>query len=156
SDTRLVADPARLAAARTLWMPRGDTLDARFAARVVDWVRAGGALVVTDPNAFARTSTGASLAAVRDQLIGAPLGPVRTGSILQVPPGALGTGVPDDLLSLPIDIPHARAFAAVPAGASVVARFVDGAPAAILNPVGAGRVLAFSADPMSPSVLDEP
>jgi hypothetical protein len=93
---------------------------------------------------------------VRDQLIGAPLGPRRSGSILAVQPGALGAGAPDDLLSLPIDAPRPRAFAAVPAGASVVARFIDGAPAAILNPVGAGRVLAFSADPMTPSVLDEP
>ena len=38
----------------------------------------------------------------------------------------------------------------------MVARFLDGAPAAIVRPVGAGRVLAFSADPMAPSVLDEP
>lgn len=156
ADTRLVADPARLAAARTLWMPRGDTLDAQFAARVADWVRAGGTLITTDPDAFTRAPDGSSLSAVRDQLIGAPLGPRRSGSILAVQPGALGAGAPDDLLSLPIDAPRPRAFAAVPAGASVVARFIDGAPAAILNSVGAGRVLAFSADPMSPSVLDEP
>ena len=36
------------------------------------------------------------------------------------------------------------------------ALFIDGAPAAILRRVGAGRVLAFAADPMVPSVLDEP
>jgi len=156
ADTRLAADPARLAAARTIWMPRGDTLDAPFAARLADWVRAGGTLVVTDPDAFTRAPDGSSLAAVRDQLIGAPLGPRRSGSILEVQPGALGAGAPDDLLSLPVDAPRQRAFAGVPAGASVVARFLDGAPAAIVNPVGAGRVLAFSADLMSPSVLDEP
>ncbi len=156
ADTRLTADPARLAAARTLWMPRGDTLDAGFAARVAGWVRAGGTLVVTDPDAFTRTPGGASLAPVRDALIGAPLGPRRRGSILEVQPGALGAGSPDDLLSLPIDTPRPRAFAGIPAGASVVARFLDGAPAAILRTVGAGRVLAFSADLMAPSVLDEP
>jgi hypothetical protein len=38
----------------------------------------------------------------------------------------------------------------------VVARFIDGAPAALLRDVGRGRVLAFSADPMSPGVLDAP
>jgi hypothetical protein len=38
----------------------------------------------------------------------------------------------------------------------VVARFIDGAPAAIARPVGAGRVLAFAADPMAPGVLDDP
>ena len=44
ADTRLAAEPARLAAARTLWMPRGDTLDAAFADRLAAWVRAGGTL----------------------------------------------------------------------------------------------------------------
>lgn len=156
SDTRLVADPTRLAAARTLWMPRGDTLDPAFATTLADWVRAGGTLVVTDPAAFTRAPDGTSLATVRDALIGAPLGPVRRGSALEVQPGALGTGAPDDLLTLPVDSARRRAFAAVPAGASVVARFLDGAPAAILRPVGAGRVLAFSADLMAPSVLDGP
>ena len=156
ADTRLVQDPARLAAANTLWMPRGDTLDPVFAQRVADWVRAGGTLIVTDPDAFTRTPAGASLAGVRDALVGAPLGPPRAGTVLEVQPGALGTGTPDDLLTLPIDAARPRAFAAVPAGASVVARFIDGAPAAILRPVGAGRVLAFSADLMAPSVLDGP
>lgn len=156
ADTRLVSDPARLAAAKTLWMPRGDTLDPVFAQRVADWVRAGGTLIVTDPAAFTRTPTGTSLAGVRDVLIGAPLGPPRSGTVLEVQPGALGAGTPDDLLTLPIDSAGPRAFASVPTGASVVARFIDGAPAAILRPVGAGRVLAFSADLMAPSVLDGP
>ena len=156
ADTRLLAEPARLAAARTIWMPRGDTLDAAFAARLADWVRAGGTLVVTDPRAFTRAPDGSSLAAIRGALVGAPLGPPRRGSVLAVEPGALGAGAPDDLLTLPVDTPRPRAFSAVPPGARVVARFLDGAPAAILNPVGAGRVLAFSADPMTPGVLDEP
>ena len=81
ADTRLQAEPARLARARTLWLPRGDTLDAGFAQAVVAWVRAGGTLIVTDPDAFGRTPSGATLAPVRDELIGAPLGPRRTGTI---------------------------------------------------------------------------
>lgn len=156
ADTRLAAEPGRLAAARTLWLPRADTLDGPFADQVAAWVRGGGTLVVTDPEAFTRTGTGASLAGVRDALIGAPLGPPRPGRMLLVEPAALAPGSPDDLLSVPIDAPVARAFAGVPAGASVVARFIDGAPAAIVRQVGAGRVLAFASDPMTPSVLDEP
>ncbi len=120
SDARLVREPARLAAARTIWMPRGAVLDATFAQRIVDWVRAGGTLIVTDPDAFTATPAGArgpSLAGVRDTLIGAPLGPPRRGSILEVAPGALGAGVPDDLLDLPVDSADPRAFAAVPADA---------------------------------------
>jgi hypothetical protein len=156
ADTRLAAQPSRLAAARTIWLPRADTLDAPLADALAAWVRSGGTLVVTDPDALTRTPAGAPLAPVRDALIGAPLGPPRPGRILQVEPGALGAGVPDDLLTLPLDGDQARGFAGVPAGASVVARFIDGAPAAIARPVGAGRVLAFASDPMVPSVLDEP
>jgi Beta-galactosidase len=156
ADTRLSAQPARLAAARTLWLPRADALDARFADQVAAWVRAGGTLIVTDPEAFTRSPSGAPLAGVRDALIGAPLGPPRPGRMLLVEQGALAPGLPDDLLTAPIDAERAQAFAAVPAGASVVARFIDGAPAAIARRVGAGRVLAFASDPMVPSVLDEP
>ena len=76
--------------------------------------------------------------------------------MLQVDPGALAAGLPDDLLTVPLVTPGARGFAAVPAGARVVARFIDGAPAAIVRPVGAGRVLAFAADPMGPAALDDP
>ena len=159
SDERLMREPQRLAAARTVWMPRGSVLDAPFADQLVAWVRAGGTLIVTDPDAFTTTPAGTrhpSLAAQRDALIGASVGPVRTGTVLEVQPGALGAGVPDDLLDIPIDSPNPRAFASVPADATVVARFLDGAPAAILRQVGAGRVLAFSADPMAPGVLDGP
>ncbi len=156
ADSRLLREPARLAAARSIWLPRAETLDAPMARALADWVRAGGTLIVTDPEAFTRTTTGASLASVRDELIGAPLGAVRAGSMLEVEPGALGAGAPDDLLSVPIESAGRRAFAAVPAGAGVVARFIDGAPAAIARPVGAGRVLAFAADPMAPGVLDDP
>lgn len=156
ADSRLRAEPARMAGARTIWLPRADTLDAGFATRLAAWVRAGGTLVVTDPEAFTRTPSGASLAAARNELIGAPLGPRRRGTMLEVDPDALGAGLPADLLSVPIDAPVARGFAAVPAGGIVVARFIDGAPAAILRSVGAGRVLAFSADPMAPAALDDP
>lgn len=156
ADTRLAAEPARLAGASTLWLPRADVLEAGIADQIVAWVRAGGTLVVTDPEAFTATPSGSLLAAARDALIAAPLGPARAGTILEVEAGALAPGLPDDLLSVPIDAPLRRAFAAVPAGAGVVARFIDGAPAALVRRVGAGRVLAFAADPMTPSVFDEP
>lgn len=156
ADSRLVREPARLARTRTLWLPRGETLDRPFAEAVLAWVRAGGTLVLTDPEAFTRDPRGRSLGAVRDALVGAPLGPRREGSALEVPAGALAPGLPSDDLAFPVDGPMRRAFAGVPVGATVVARFIDGAPAAILRPVGAGRVLAFASDPMAPGVLDDP
>lgn len=156
TDTKVAGSAARLAGVRTLWLPRGDTLDRATADHIAQWVQRGGTLIVTDPGAFTRTPSGASLAPVRDLLVGAPLGPVRTGSILEVDPGVLAPGRPDDLLTVPVDGPRPRAFAAVPPGASVVARFIDGAPAVLARQVGAGRVLAFAADVMAPSALDDP
>jgi hypothetical protein len=156
ADTRLAAEPERLAGARTVWLPRGEVLDRPFAEALVRWVSGGGTLVVTDPNAFARTPDGAPLSDVREALVGAPLGRPRTGDILLAAPAALAPGLPADLLTIPIEAPVRRAFAAIPAGATVAARFIDDAPAALLRPVGAGRVLAFASDPMQPAVLDSP
>jgi hypothetical protein len=156
ADTRLLAEPARLAAARTIWLPRADTLDRAFAERILAWVQAGGTLVVTDPDAFTRTPNGSSLSSVRDALVGAPLGRLREGQMLLVEEGALGTALPADVLAIPVDSAERRAFAAIPPGAQVIARFVDGAPAAISRRVGRGRVIAFASDLMTPPVLDRP
>jgi glycosyl hydrolase family 42 (putative beta-galactosidase) len=156
ADSRLVAEPDRLARARTVWLPRAEVLDRPFAEALVRWVSAGGTLVVSDPNAFARTPDGSPLSDVRDALIGAPLGRPRTGDVLLAAPGTLAAGLPADLLTIPIEARVRRAFAAIPPGAVVVARFIDDAPAALLRPVGAGRVLAFASDPMDPAVLDSP
>lgn len=154
-DTAL-ADPQALQGVRTLWLPRGETLDSATAQTIEGWVRAGGTLIVTDPDAFDRRPDGGSLAAVREALIGAPLTGRHDGTVIEGLPGALGDGLPDDLLTIPVDGTTRRAFAAVPDGATVVARYLDGQPSALVRPVGAGRVLAFAADLMAPSALDDP
>lgn len=156
SDTRLLAEPERLARARTVWLPRADTLDRPFAEALLAWVRGGGTLIVTDPAAFTRAPDGSSLSDVRDALVGAPLGGRRTGRVLIATPGTLGLGLPADELAVPLAGQEARAFAAVPADAAVVARFIDDAPGVLLRRVGAGQVLAFAADPMVPGALGEP
>ncbi|MDX6645920.1 MAG: Beta-galactosidase trimerization domain, partial [Miltoncostaeaceae bacterium] len=156
ADTRLLGEPERLARARTVWLPRGEVLDRPFADALLGWVNGGGTLVVTDPAAFTRTPDGSPLSDVRDALIGAPLGGPRTGDVLLAPPGTLGPALPADLLTIPLEGRVRRAFAAIPAGATVVARFIDDAPAVLLRQVGAGRVLAFASDPMEPAVLDSP
>ena len=159
SDTRLAREPARLAAARTLWMPRGSVLDAAFAQRVVDWVRAGGTLIVTDPDAF--TTHARRRAPPRWRAARRPhrraAGPAPRG---QHPGGAAGrsggrgAGRPaqhPDRLARPAGLRLGAGRRDAWSPASSTAR-----PAAILRRVGAGRVLAFSADPMAPSVLDGP
>jgi hypothetical protein len=156
SDTRLLADPARLARTRVLWLPRADTLEPAFADRLVRWVQAGGTLVVTDPKAFTRAPDGSSLSAQRDALIGAELGRRRTGDVLFVEPDAMAPGLPADLLTVPVDTADPRAFARIPTGAKVLARFIDDAPAVISRTVGRGRVIAFAANPMTPESLDAP
>ncbi len=156
SDSRLLREPDRLARAKTIWLPRAETLDRALADRLLAWVRAGGTLIVTDPEAFTRSPNGRSLADVRGALIGTGLGAKRTGRTLLVEENALAPNVPAQSYELPIEAEEARAFSGVPTGASVLARFVDDAPAAISRTVGSGRVIAFSSELMRPEMLDEP
>lgn len=156
SDTRLLAEPARLDRAKVLWMPRADTLDRAFAERVLAWVRAGGTLVLTDPEGFTRAPDGSSLAAVRSQLVAAGLGSPRPGRMLLSDPGVIAPGLPADVLAIPVEGAARRAFSSVPLNATVIARFLDDAPAAITRRVGRGRVIAFASDPMRPESLDVP
>lgn len=156
ADARLRREPARLAAARTVWLPRADTLDRPFARQLADWVQAGGTLVVGDPDAFTRAQDGSSLADIRAELIGAGLGQPRPGRLVRMAPAALAAGLPADELYATVEAPQARAFGAVPDGAEVVARFADGAPAAIRRAVGRGRVVAFSVDLLRPQNLTDP
>ena len=156
ADTRLLAQPERLSQARTVWLPRADTLDRPFADELVDWVKRGGTLVVTDPDAFTRTPDGGSLKEEHDALIGAPLGRPRTGDLLLMEPDTLSTGLPADLLTIPVSSTRPRAFSAIPSGATVLARYIDDAPGLILRRVGKGQVIAFSANPMIPQTLDDP
>ena len=157
ADTRLVEDPARLAAAKTLWMPRGDTLDPVFAQRVADWVRAGGHPDRDRPRRLHPHPDG-RLAGRRARHADrrAPRAAAGRHGARGAARGPRAPARPTTCSPCRSTPPAPRAFASVPAGASVVARFIDGAPAAILRQVGAGRVLAFSADLMAPSVLDGP
>ena len=155
TDERLAAERERLARAKVVWLPRGDTLSRPFAEALRDWVAAGGFLVVTDPLAFARTPANKDLSDIGAALKGGPLG--RTaGGVLLMQKGALGASVPPDLYALPVDDKRTWAFSAVAPEARVVATHLDGAPAAVLRPVGRGQVLSFAADPMTPGSLVEP
>ena len=156
SDTRLEADPSRLAQAKVVWLPRGEVLTRPFADQLLSWVQAGGFLVVTDPQAFARTPANEDLSAVGGQLMGGRLSADPGGSMLFVQKGALGAGVPTGLQTLPVNDRRSWAFQDVPADAQVVATHLDGRPAGVLRQVGQGRVLSFSAEIMDPASLAQP
>lgn len=156
SDTRLEADPARLAQAKVVWLPRGEVLTRPFAQALRDWVVAGGFLVVTDPEAFARTPANENLADIGSALMGGRVSASTGGSTLLVQKGALGPGVPSGLLTLPVDDRRTWAFEDVAPGAVVVASHLDGRPAGVLRDVGRGRVLSFAADVMTPASLVQP
>lgn len=155
TDERLAAQRDRLARAKVVWLPRGDTLSRPFAEAIRDWVNAGGFLVVTDPTAFARTPANEDLSDIGAALKGGRLG-AEAGSVLLMRKGALGTNTPPDLYTVPVDDKRAWSFTDVPAGATVVATHLDQSPAAVLRTVGKGRVLSFAADPMTPGSLVEP
>lgn len=154
ADTRLVADPARLAAARTVWLPRGETLDRAFAEALQRWVQAGGTLVVTDPQAFTRAPDGTSLADIRQTLIGADV-VANPGTGITMAPDAIAPGVPARTLGIPLLPGRAGAFTTV-AAATTIATNGDGSPAALLRSVGTGQVVAFAGQVMTPRSLDAP
>lgn len=156
ADTRIGREPERLGQARTLWLPRAEILERPVAEQIANWVRGGGTLIVTDPNAFSYEPNGEELADVRSALVGASLTERTDSNLIQVDADAIGEGVPDDDMFVPVLGRDRYAFASVPAGASVVARFIDGRPAAVLRQVGQGRVLAFSAQIMRPESLSVP
>ncbi len=156
SDTRLEADPSRLAQAKVVWLPRGEVLTRQFAEALRAWVQAGGFLVITDPKAFARTPTNDDLSEVGSALMGGRLSRTEGGTVLLVRKDALATGSPPDLFTLPVDDRRSWAFEDVFGGATVVATHLDGRPAGVLRDVGQGRVLSFAADIMTPASLVEP
>lgn len=156
ADTRIAREPERLAQAKTLWLPRAEILERDVAEQIAGWVRGGGTLVVTDPNAFGHAPDGSELADVRSSLIGGALTERTNSNLIQVGAESIGEGTPSDDLFAPVLGRETYAFSSVPAGATVVARFVDGRPAAFLRQVGQGRVLAFSAQILRPESLSVP
>jgi len=152
ADTRLAADPSRLARARTVYLPRAEVVDRPFADALVAWVRAGGTLVVTDRNAFTRTTRNQPLGDVRAALFGTEIAPA-TGPVTMAQDG-LGAGFPARPLSI-ATVPSGK-FVQPPADARVIGVNPDGSPAAMIRHVGAGRVIAFAGEPMFPRILDAP
>jgi len=152
SDTRLQADPTRLARARTIYLPRADIVDRPMADALVAWVRAGGTLVVTDPHAFTWTPRGEPMADVRAALIGSDIAPA-TGPVT-VAAGALGPSGPAAPTTVAMS-PGGK-FASPPADATVIGVTRHGEPSIITRSVGSGRVVAFAGQVMYPKTLDGP
>lgn len=153
SDETLDADADLRGSARVIWAPRADVLERGLARRLGDWVRGGGTLVMTDAQAFLRTPRGGRHPALRAEMLGGVRGPLRTDQSIVVAPNALGTGLPARELTLPLAEGPRRAFATMPPGARVLARFPDGAPVVVEHDVGQGRVIAFATDVMQPGIL---
>ncbi len=152
SDTRLQTDPARLARATTVYLPRADIIDRKMADDLVAWVRAGGTLIVTDPHAFTWTPQGQPMPDVRAALIGSDIAPA-TGPIT-IGAGAFGGGGPTRPVNVAMS-PGGK-FATPPADATVLGVTRFGSPAVISRSVGAGRVIAFAGQIMYPKALDKP
>ncbi|MSO43871.1 MAG: hypothetical protein EXQ74_00945 [Thermoleophilia bacterium] len=156
TDQRLEDSPGRLAQARVVWLPRGDTLSRPFAVALHRWVLAGGFLVVTDPTAFTRTPDNASLSDVGAALMGGHVSAAQSGGVLLMQAEALAASVPPDVFGIPVDDRRSWSFTDVAPGGRVVATHLDQSPAAVLRDVGRGHVLSFAADPMTPGSLVEP
>ncbi len=152
TDTRLVADPSRLARARTVYLSRTDVIDRAFADALVAWVRAGGTLVLTDRLGPIRTPRNELVPDIRAALLGTEIAPA-TGPIT-IAQDALGAGLPARPLSIAA-VPGGK-FVSPPPDARVIGVNPDGSPAVMVRTVGAGRVIAFAGEPMFPLTLDAP
>ncbi len=131
----------------TLWpAARRHHLDRATADHIAQWVQRGGNAHRHRPRrVHCARPRGHRWAPVRDLLVGTPPGRCAPAASWRSIRGSLAPGRPRQTCSpCPSTAPPPRAFAAVPPGASsVVARFIDGAPAVLARQVGAGRVLAF-------------
>jgi hypothetical protein len=115
--------------------------------KLLNYVSAGGTLVVGDPEAFTSDVDGEALSAARTRLIGAAC--------------TVGRGQKGLRFGNACSMPRLRnrslrasgpAYALKPIpGTEIMARFEDGSPAVLRNRVGKGSVIVFAANPFTES-----
>ena len=143
-----------LDSARLIFAPELGYVSRDFAEKLAERVEKGSVLVVFDPDAFAWDIETGSLARSRLRILGAPLGSPRTASRLI--PTAAGLARFGNIGPLPLQHSENGVLARtlqVPAGARILFRFEDGAPAVYSRKTGKGEVLVFAAMPFGNSEL---
>lgn len=121
SDERLAAGQAALPRFRMLVVPAATWLDRKAVAALMEWTRAGGRLVVTDPSAFSRSPGG---------------GDFSCEALRQLGWKSRGVGLDPTIVPL--------------TGSEVVERLAGGRPAATARPCGDGFVTASIVSMTSP------
>lgn len=129
---------------KQLYIPRMRFTDPELTAKVKEFVNNGGTAIVFDPDFLSYNIDGSSVAE-RNEFIGTALtGKANVGSSLDYK----GQKLPlTEVKTLPVaerNSIHAFDFAALPAGAKVLATYSDGKPAIIERTVGKGKFI-FSA-----------
>ncbi len=142
---------------KLLVAPELGYISKEFAADLTRRVEAGATLVVLDPDALTWDIETGSLAAERQTLLG--LGECSKRSASEMRPTAaartrlkIAKPLPLRPLRIAADSNNARTLT-VPAGATVLFTYPDGAPAAFSRKLGKGEVIVFGAMPFQDSEL---
>jgi hypothetical protein len=159
SDTQLDLGRDDLGRYKIVYLPQLKFSDRAAAQKLAAYVKAGGRLVIFDPEAFSFCSDGTRLSDIRQELLGGKILGARSAAyLLSRDTETLGLKPETQLPLTPLH--HIDGEGKVlafdiepPADARIAATFPDGKPAAYSRKVGKGQILYFAAQPFGNSEL---
>ena len=133
SDFEVGDDRTKLSDYKVVFAPNIKYLTRTVANKLVKYVENGGRLIILDAEAFAYANDGKDLSALRQKLIGSPIGKTRSDKSI--------------LLNGKTATIEAAFSVKAPKGAKVIATYNDKSPAAFERKVGKGSVVYFASVP---------
>ena len=155
SDSQLERDHASLAGYKAVYLPLAKYMTGESTRKIEEYVRAGGVLVCGDAEAFTSDLAGNDTYDAQERILGFRCaGKTKANSItLQSAGFGLPAGAMLKLLEPgTADTTGPCAIILADPNAVILATYEDGTPAVISRTLGKGRVIAFAANPFTPSV----
>jgi hypothetical protein len=174
SDAQLERGERSLAGYRAVYLPLAKYMTPAATKIIEDYVRAGGALVCGDAEAFSFDLAGNDTSATREGILGIKnLGPKARGVNNKDAKTRSSAGASDRIIlksaqwglpaatSLPLftlrfgdETPSTRTceIALTDPKAGILGTYPDGSPAIVSHDLGKGRVITFAANPFAPQV----
>lgn len=150
-DEQITRHEVKLADYQVIYVPNAEYQRREVVVALLEYVRAGGKLVVTQPTAFTWNVDGTKLEALRGELLPA----AGDGKPHQsVKPTGVG---PVKSLAHPLPVVSGRGMAVpLERGAQAFLAYEDGQAAAVARPVGKGMVYTFGFEPLLQATLNDP
>ncbi|MCM8771946.1 MAG: carbohydrate-binding family 9-like protein [Candidatus Omnitrophica bacterium] len=157
SDRQIEREEKDLKEFKIIYLPLGKYMTKKVVEKIVDYVRNGGILVITDPLAFEYNIDGSSLAKYREEITGVKIEKKvidtdrfritniegLTGSeILIKKKGSIYDNIHQGYLVKDFE-----------KNVKIIGKFMDDSPAIFENNYGKGKVIYFTANPMAPDIL---